>query len=103
MPRLVSAAAEAGVDAATAKAFLSSGELDKPVRRLLDYVRAYGIKTIPTLFVGGRYVISGAVEAEVVLDALRQAAANERDARGRRFPDAKPASQANAWFGFPDP
>jgi predicted DsbA family dithiol-disulfide isomerase len=70
---LTRAAVSAGVDAASAEAFLRSDELASTILKLADDVHRMGIHSIPTLFINGRPALSGAAGKQDVLDALRQA------------------------------
>ncbi len=72
---LVNLAADVGINAAQAKAFLESEAGISEIRDLEQQATVQGIKSVPTIRIG-REVLSGAQSVEVFLAAL-QAAVNE--------------------------
>ena len=78
---LTSAAASAGIDGATAGAFLRGDELKTTILSLVDDVHAMGIHSIPTLFINGHLALSGAAGHGEVLEAIRQAASEASGSR----------------------
>lgn len=82
---LTQAAVSAGVDAASAEAFLCSDELASSILRLADEVHAMGIHSIPTLFINGEPALSGAAGKNDVLEALRRAITTSHASGRRRF------------------
>jgi len=78
---LTRAAAAAGVNEATAVAFLSSDEGESRVLEVADAVQEMGIHSIPTLLINGELVSSGAAGAAEVLQALRASMAASRPGR----------------------
>lgn len=72
---LVNLAADVGIDAGQAKAFLESVEGIDAIEELEQQAIAQGIKSVPTIQIG-REIISGAQSVEVFLAAL-QTAVNE--------------------------
>lgn len=83
---LVEAAAKAGVSATDARAFLESGALEREIVAQTEAVSRAGIHSIPTLFVDGAPVCSGAARADEILDHLRSVSSNPAGARA--FPIA---------------
>ncbi|MGL4622737.1 MAG: DsbA family oxidoreductase [Chroococcidiopsis sp.] len=72
---LANLAADVGIDAAQAKAFLESVEGIPEIRDFEQQATAQGIKSVPTIRIG-REILSGAQSVEVYLAAL-QSAVNE--------------------------
>jgi predicted DsbA family dithiol-disulfide isomerase len=70
---LVRLAAAAGLDADEARAVLASGRYADEVRADERQAQAYGITGVPFFVVDGRYGVSGAQPAELLLQALQQA------------------------------
>jgi predicted DsbA family dithiol-disulfide isomerase len=70
---LVRLAAEAGLDAAEVRAMLASDAQGRAVRADEDEARQLGIRGVPFFVIGGRYAVSGAQPAELILQALTQA------------------------------
>ncbi len=73
MELLRAAAVAAGADADGAENYLRSDRGEAAVLSAVDAVHRLGIHSIPTLFINGRLVCSGAAGAEEVLSALRRA------------------------------
>ena len=69
---LCEAAAICGVSKQRTIAFLQGSELEHEVLSLIDAVHQRGIHSIPTLFVNGEYVSSGAMCGHDYLATLRQ-------------------------------
>ena len=65
-------AAEAGLDAAEARAVLASDQYADAVREDEDLARRIGINGVPFFVLGRRYGVSGAQPADVLLQALDQ-------------------------------
>ncbi len=76
-------AADVGLDAEAARAALADDDGARAVRADEEEARALGIGGVPFFVVGGRYAVSGAQPAEVLLGALTQAWDH---AEGRRDP-----------------
>jgi predicted DsbA family dithiol-disulfide isomerase len=70
---LVRLAAEAGLDAEEVRAALASDAFAREVRADEDDARELGIAGVPFFLLGGRYAVSGAQPAELLLRALTQA------------------------------
>lgn len=70
---LVELAADAGLDAAEARAVLDSDRYLAEVREDQATARGLGISGVPFFVLDRQYGVSGAQPAEVLLDALRQA------------------------------
>lgn len=72
---LVRLAGEVGLDAARAKAILSSDEFAEDVRRQERFYLDQGINAVPAVIVNERHLIQGGHPAEVFEQALRKIAA----------------------------
>ena len=70
---LVRLVAEAGLDAEEARAVLASDRYAAEVRADEAQARAYGISGVPFFVVDGRYGVSGAQPADVLLQVLDRA------------------------------
>ena len=70
---------EAGLDADDVAAVLATDAYAREVRNDEDEARALGISGVPFFVLGGRYGVSGAQPAEVLLRALEQAWAEAAD------------------------
>jgi predicted DsbA family dithiol-disulfide isomerase len=70
---LVKLAAEAGLDAGEVRAVLASDRYAREVREEEDAARSLGINGVPFFVLGGKYAISGAQPADVMLGALEKA------------------------------
>lgn len=70
---LVRLASEAGLDAEEVRATLLSNAYEKEVRADEREARENGITGVPFFVLGGRYAVSGAQPAELLLRALKQA------------------------------
>ena len=70
---LVRLASEAGLDAAEVRAVLSSEKYADDVREEEETARALGITGVPFFVLAGKYAVSGAQPADVLLAALEQA------------------------------
>jgi len=68
---------------------LASGEFTEAVRQQQAHVQSLGIRSVPTVIVNHRHLISGGQPADVFVQALRQIAAEVRQAPGA------PAAEAN--------
>jgi predicted DsbA family dithiol-disulfide isomerase len=69
---LVEIATETGVDAATARAVITTGRYDVDVLQSQREAARLGIQGVPFLVLDGRYGVSGAQPMEVFRDALRR-------------------------------
>lgn len=69
---LVEIATETGVDAATARAVITTGRYDVDVLQSQREAARLGIQGVPFLVLDGRYGVSGAQPTEVFRDALRR-------------------------------
>jgi predicted DsbA family dithiol-disulfide isomerase len=74
---LVRLAAEAGVPADAAEAFLASGDLADAVRAAEARAQGLGITGVPFFVFDGRVALSGAHEPDTMLDAIAQARSAE--------------------------
>lgn len=72
---LVRLAAEAGLDAARARAVLTGGEYADEVREEERFYQQQGISAVPAVIIDDRHLIQGGQPAEVFEQALRQIAA----------------------------
>jgi predicted DsbA family dithiol-disulfide isomerase len=72
---LAGLAAEVGVDADRARAWLADGSGTDEVRAELDGARQLGIQAVPTFVFNGKYAVQGAQEASTFLQVLEQVAA----------------------------
>ncbi len=70
---LVSLAATAGYDADDARAFLASDEMRDVVAGADQRAREMGISGVPFFIFGGKTAVSGAHEADALLEAIAQA------------------------------
>jgi predicted DsbA family dithiol-disulfide isomerase len=68
---LVEIGAKAGLDRDAVRSFLESDAGVKEVRAQEDVARRMGVDAVPTFVIGGKFVVSGAQEPEVFLDAFR--------------------------------
>jgi predicted DsbA family dithiol-disulfide isomerase len=71
---LVRLAADVGVDAAEARTTLASDRFAREVQQDIAQAEAYGIRGVPFFVIDGKLGVSGAQSAEVLRDALAQAA-----------------------------
>ena len=71
---LRAAAAEAGVDAASALDFMGGDGLEREILAQTEAVARAGVHAIPTLYVDGAPACSGAARSDEVLEHLRRAA-----------------------------
>ena len=69
---LAALAAEVGLDATEVRAALEQQTYAQAVRQDEAQAQAYGISGVPFFVLGGKYGVSGAQPAEVLLGALRQ-------------------------------
>ncbi|MGE5864293.1 MAG: DsbA family oxidoreductase [Rhizobacter sp.] len=72
---LVRVAGEVGLDAARARAVLTSGEFADEVREDERFYQQQGISAVPAVIIDDRHLIQGGQPAEVFEQALRQIAA----------------------------
>lgn len=72
---LLAAAETAGLDRGRAIDILSSDEFAAEVRKLESHYTQAGIRSVPTMIINNRYVISGCQPADVLEQALEQMAA----------------------------
>lgn len=72
---LVRVAGEVGLDAAQAKAVLSSDQYTAEVRAQEQFYTVQGIRSVPAVIINDRHLISGGQPVEVFEQALRQIAA----------------------------
>jgi predicted DsbA family dithiol-disulfide isomerase len=70
---LVEAAGEAGLDRDSVRAMLASPRYGAEVRADEEQARELGITGVPFFVIGGRYAVSGAQPADVLLGALEKA------------------------------
>jgi predicted DsbA family dithiol-disulfide isomerase len=70
---LVAVVADAGLDAAEARAVLAGDAYADDVRTDMQRAAALGIRGVPFFVIDERYGVSGAQPADLFLDALRQA------------------------------
>nr|WSW63828.1 DsbA family oxidoreductase [Streptomyces sp. NBC_00998] len=77
---LAGLAEAAGLDRATALAFLASSEGADEVRAELAEATALGVTAVPTFVIDGTFVLQGAQSPEALLDALERAAADRSPA-----------------------
>ena len=85
---LVRLASEAGLDAEEVRAVLASDRYASDVREEEDAARSLGITGVPFFVLGGKYAVSGAQPAELLLRALEQAWAS--------LPEAERGAEASA-------
>jgi predicted DsbA family dithiol-disulfide isomerase len=71
---LVRLSAEAGLDPSEVRAALASDAHAREVRDDEEEAKAHGIGGVPFFVIAGRYAVSGAQPAEILLQALRRAA-----------------------------
>lgn len=71
---LVRLAAQAGLDAASAREVLVSGAFAREVRELEVFYRERGINSVPALVLNGRHLVSGSQSVEYYEQMLRQMA-----------------------------
>ena len=93
--QLVAVVAEAGLDPDEARAVLASDRYADDVRADEAQAAAYGISGVPFFVVDGRYGVSGAQPAELLLQAL-ETAWRDRPAPLRTLGDAAPACEDDA-------
>ncbi len=74
---LASVAAEAGIDAAKAKDFLASAELEQEILAEDQFARRLGIAGVPCFIVDGKYALSGAQEPEAFYPIFEMAAQDQ--------------------------
>jgi predicted DsbA family dithiol-disulfide isomerase len=77
---LVQLASDAGLDADEVRAVLGSDRYAKEVREDEETARRLGISGVPFFVLAGKYAISGAQPADVILRALEQAWASPASA-----------------------
>jgi predicted DsbA family dithiol-disulfide isomerase len=71
---LVDLAADAGLDREAARKFLDSTQGLQEVRNEEEEARSQYVDAVPTFTIAGRYVVSGAHESDVFLEAFEAAA-----------------------------
>lgn len=76
---LADCAAEAGLDRQTVLDFLAGDLADKEMRAADQAAREAGVSGVPTFFLDGYSLFSGAMPAETIANALRQGQAVLRD------------------------
>lgn len=69
---LVEVAAAAGLDAAAAREVLESGRFAEEVREEEHFYTSHGIRSVPSVILNGRHLISGGQPAEYFEQAIRQ-------------------------------
>lgn len=69
---LIDCAVEAGLDRVEAEQFLSSDLADREMRAADDAARRAGVSGVPSFFLDGYSLFSGAMPAEQIAEALRQ-------------------------------
>jgi predicted DsbA family dithiol-disulfide isomerase len=74
---LVAAAQAAGLDAGSAREVLASGRYAGAVREAEQYWQSRGIRSVPSLVIDGKWLISGGQPPETFEQALRQIAAEK--------------------------
>lgn len=67
-------ASEVGLDGDTAEAIARSDQYADEVREAEQRFMDAGVSAVPAIILDGRYLISGAQPANVLVDALRQVA-----------------------------
>jgi predicted DsbA family dithiol-disulfide isomerase len=72
---LVATAEKAGLDGQEARAVLASGRYAEEVRQAEELWQVRGIRSVPTIIVDGRYLVSGGQPPEAFEQVLRQIAA----------------------------
>ncbi|KNC53519.1 DSBA oxidoreductase [Thecamonas trahens ATCC 50062] len=72
---LCDAAADAGLDADAAAAFLNTDELSQETRDAIDSAYTRGVSGVPFFIFNDKYALSGAQPADVVADVLDKVAA----------------------------
>ncbi|MBC7290837.1 MAG: DsbA family oxidoreductase [Actinotalea sp.] len=77
---LAQLAAEVGLDAAEVRTALDDRRFAAAVEQDFAQARAYGISGVPFFVIDGRYGVSGAQDAEVFAQALRQVAVDREGA-----------------------
>lgn len=75
---LVKLAVDIGLDENEVRDVVESERFGDAVRADEQQAAAYGISGVPFFVIDGRYGVSGAQPADVLLDALRRAAADEK-------------------------
>lgn len=70
---LIALASEAGLDAAIVGDLLATDRDEKAVWEEEVFFRKLGVSGVPTYIFNGRFAVSGAQEASVLADAIRQA------------------------------
>jgi predicted DsbA family dithiol-disulfide isomerase len=80
---LVALAAEVGVDADKARAWLSGDEGTEQTRDAIGHARALGIQAVPTFVFEDKYAVQGAQEAGTFLQVLEQVAAETSPTLGQ--------------------
>ncbi len=72
MSLLLDACEQAGLQRQECARFLSSEEGAQEILHTVDLVNSYGIHSIPTLVVDGKYMVNGASPADEVAETLRR-------------------------------
>jgi len=85
---LVEAAAQAGVDAASADAFLASDEGTEQIDAALHILQRLGVHSIPTFVLGASRVVGGALHTEELTRHLRELEAQPEGAPDTVFGEA---------------
>ncbi len=70
---LVASAAAVGIDAASARAHLESGDGVPELDAAFDHARRLGIQGVPAFIIDGRFVVQGAQPVSAFVQALEQA------------------------------
>ena len=71
---LARVAADAGLDAETARTILASDRYAADVREREDYYRSMGIASVPSIIIDDRHLIQGGQPVDVFESALRELA-----------------------------
>ncbi|MDP9814978.1 DsbA family oxidoreductase [Spirilliplanes yamanashiensis] len=74
---LAGLAAEMGLDAASARAYLASSDGADEVRAEFAAARELGVSSVPTFVLAGKYAVVGAQDSATLLAALEQVARRE--------------------------
>mmetsp|Transcript_43569 Transcript_43569/g.95326 ORF Transcript_43569/g.95326 Transcript_43569/m.95326 type:complete len:226 (-) Transcript_43569:354-1031(-) len=85
---LVEAAAQAGVDAKAAAAFLSSSDGTAEIKAAQSLLRSLGINSIPTFIIGGETVLGGAAHSSEFVHVFREIEERGTSVTSALFADA---------------
>lgn len=82
---LIDAARRVGIGAEEARSFLDGDEGNEEIEQAQTLLRRMGINSIPTVCIGGKYVVNGAVGHQQLVDVFRQV-------------EAMPEAECVGWF-----